>query len=146
MSDRLSVSEAAKRAGCSVSTMRRWLSEGRLEGHRSGKKWMVESDHLRSFLSAQCPTVGDRRAVNKLQSSAHDELLVELKRSLSLERERSRNLEIDRQRLEQKVEALMVENHDLKLLGGEVSTKKGFKNQFIGSVRGVVNKVLDKIE
>ena len=54
MGDQLSASQAARMAGCSHSTIRRWLSEGVIPQAKKEKKgWVIDADSFRQFLIAE---------------------------------------------------------------------------------------------
>ena len=40
MDDLMTLKETAKYLKIHINTLRRWLKEGRIQGHRIGRKWM----------------------------------------------------------------------------------------------------------
>lgn len=93
----LSVKQAAIRAGCATSTMRRWLASGKIDGvSQSPDGWLVEESSLMKYLALAKPKTGSQRAA-RLPEITENELLRERIADLksALERERSRNQAIE---------------------------------------------------
>jgi predicted site-specific integrase-resolvase len=93
MSTTLTLPEAARMAGCSTTTLRRWLSNGIVEGgkNQSGD-WRVAEQSLRVYLSTATPSTKATRCVQGASGSETQitmeatELVIELRESLSRER------------------------------------------------------------
>ena len=100
MNEVMSVREASKVAGCSLSTMRRWLSSGRIMGATKGEQgWLVSHTNLKKFLTEQLPIVGHLREQTSTRSPTQEsnqvlaqQLIHKLESDLQFERNRAEKL------------------------------------------------------
>ena len=97
----LSPAEAAKRIGVNVSTVRRWISSGKLQTNKTPEGWhTIEKDHL---LACAAANAKGAQVVHTepMQIPQHDnshKLLIE---SLERERKRADRLEERNEQLQQ---------------------------------------------
>lgn len=97
MNTQITLSEAAKMAGVSVSTVRRWVSESRIKGLKTKDGvWRVSKESLLVMLSTQGASMESVRRVrgaSAIQAEAPDSTSVALLKE-ALERERRINDEL----------------------------------------------------
>ena len=97
MNTRITLSEASRMAGVSVSTVRRWASENRIEGSKTGEGiWRVSKESLLVMLSIQGASMEPARTVHgasAVQTKAPDDVSVGILKE-ALERERRVNDEL----------------------------------------------------
>lgn len=129
----INVKQAALKAECAPSTMRRWLASGKIEGvSQSSDGWLVEESSLMKYLASTQPKTGSQRTA-RLPKISEIELLKEqvtdLKRDL--ERERARNQAFE--------EDLRSERSEIrKLLAEKAAWNKGSP--------GLISWLLKKVE
>lgn len=58
--DFVSTAEAAEELGVTGATLRRWMKEGRIQGHKVGKKWRIRRSDLTNLIQEEA---GDEAAV-----------------------------------------------------------------------------------
>ena len=112
MGDQISASTAARMAGCSHSTVRRWIHEGLIPQVVKGKRgWLIDADQFRLFLATgvQPQSGHSQRVVEQSVDREHLQLLTEqLKKSES----RCDMLESENRKLNAEIRALLAQKVD----------------------------------
>ena len=109
MSDQISASAAARMAGCSHSTIRRWIHEGLISKVVKGKRgWLIDADQFRSFLATgvQLQSGHIQQVIEQSVDRDHLQLLTEqLKKSEA----RCDVLESENRKLNAEIRALLTQ-------------------------------------
>lgn len=110
MTEFMNVNQAAKMAGCSLSTIRRWLKQGRIEGALKREDgWHIPMSHLQDFLADATPQVGALRVAARSPTEASDRLIAQLEKQLEMAQQRAEKLEEEKRELHEENRQLHAE-------------------------------------
>ena len=107
----LSLFEASKIAGCSVSAVRRWAQSGLVKGDKKDGKWVIEEVSLKSHLAISGgPLESRQKAKVKLQQlrpSDSEDRLRTLNEALKREQSLNDDLRRENKQLQEEIKALL---------------------------------------
>lgn len=115
MGNFLSLTEAARRAGVTDTSVRRWLSSGKLKARKSAVgEWEIDPDVLQVFLATEAPNrrgtvVSVVSSAPPPQESGYVEALATVKETLARERQINDELRTELRELRSENKALQAE-------------------------------------
>jgi excisionase family DNA binding protein len=69
MDDFLTPEETARRLKVQVSTVRRWLRDGTLHGHKLGRLWRISSGELLHMAGAHGPVTPQTNGIDRTEAN-----------------------------------------------------------------------------
>lgn len=69
MDDFLTPEETARRLKVQVSTVRRWLRDGTLHGHKLGRLWRIPSGELLHLAGARGPIISQPNGIDLTEAT-----------------------------------------------------------------------------